>query len=338
MFDEHRIFRQQAKQRQKGNFGQVSYRELFTTYKDIYTDYLTNLLINLFDYKNVPSSFNVQGLEYLLRMFGYANVVAVDKDNIYTEGIGFDTPSLNFSLGTLIGGLGKANTRSGENVGSLLSEKGATCLTRMNVNDVKAPVYVTIPNKFSFYTGSQCSDAELIDATASFLAEIKASVIANLRLQKSSFVGFTKDANLSSKIIYDKLMRGEQFIQVDSDVTDDDIRKIITTLPLQIPNLSGTLADSWNTAMNEFLQMTGINASSVDKKERLTAEESVSDRPKVSASLNVYLKARQSQLDLLNECLGTDIQVELSSSGVDDLVNFAQTGTGQMTGDDSDDQ
>lgn len=337
MFDEHRIFRQQAKQRQKGSLGQVSYQELFTTYKDIYTDYLTNLLINLFDYKNVPQSFNTQGLEYLLRMFGYANVVAVDEDNIYTEGIGFDTPSLNFSLGTLIGGLGKANTSSGENVGSLLSEKGATCLTRMNANSIKAPVYVTIPNKFSFYTGSQCSDAELVDTTASFLAEIKASVIANLRLQKSSFIGFTKDANLSSKIIYDKLMRGEQFIQVDSDIAEDDIRKIITTLPLQMPNLSGTLADSWNTAMNEFMQMTGINASSVDKKERLTAEESVSDRPKVSASLNVYLKARQSQLDLLNKCLGTDIKVELSSDGLDDLVNFAQAGTGQLTGDDSDD-
>ena len=103
MFDEHRIFRQQTKQRQKGSFGQVTYQELLTTYKDIYTDYLTNLLINLFEYKNAPQSFNTQGLEYLLRMFGYANVVAVDKDNIYTEGIGFDTPSLNFSLGTLIG-------------------------------------------------------------------------------------------------------------------------------------------------------------------------------------------------------------------------------------------
>lgn len=333
MIDEHRIFREQARARKKNEFRNLTYQEIYDNYKSIYTDYLTNLLVNLFDYENVPDTFNPQALEYLLRYFGYANVIAIDSKNIFVEGIEFDQPNVNFNLGSIIGGLAKPN--QGENVGSMLANNSAQALTRLNVNKAKAPVYITIPNKYSFYFSSNCSDQDLINSTACFLAEIKASIISNLRQQKTPFIAFTKDNSLSSKAVFDQLQAGQPFITVDSDVTDDDIKKLITTMPVQSPNLAPTLADSWHTAMGEFLQMTGIDASSVDKKERLTADESNSEKPQVSASLNVYLKARQSQIDLLNKVLHSNIKVSLSSSGLDDILNFAETGTGVLSDDDS---
>ena len=83
--------------------------------------------------------------------------------------------------------------------------------------------------------------------------------------------------------------------------------------------------------MNEFLTFTGVDNVSIDKKERLTAGEASSNAPQVSASLNIYIKARQSQLDLLNESLGTNIKAVVNSNSISELINFAQAGTGDIS-------
>ena len=186
-------------------------------------------------------------------------------------------------------------------------------------------------NKFSFYLGALSSDSDLIDRTAKTLAEIKASMIVNIRQQKTPFIGFTKDGNLTSKSVWQNLESGKPFIQIDSDAFDNDVKKVITTMPVQTPNLAPTLKDSWNDTMSEFLTFTGVDNVSIDKKERLTAGEASSNAPQVSASLNIYIKARQSQLDLLNESLGTNIKAVVNSNSISELINFAQTGTGDIS-------
>lgn len=330
---EHRIFRQSQKNMKSDKVNFEPFMSIYQNYYNIYSDYLTNLLINLIQYKNAPTTLNQQGLEYMLREFGYANIVAVDKENIFVEGIGYDYPGVNVPLGSVIGGV--SGTDDTSPVNSLLHGKSAKVLTRMNSEDVKPPVYVTMANKFSFYMGTQVSDTDLIDRTAMTLAEIKASIIANIRQQKTPFIGFTKDANLTSKRIWKNLQDGAPFIQVDSDVFADDIKKVITTMPVQTPNLAPTLQDSWNNTLNEFLSMVGINNANIDKKERLVASETEANDAQVDSSLNIYIKARQSQLDLLNDCLGTNIKAEVNKGSIEELENFARTGTGQLSGDDS---
>lgn len=332
---EHRLFRQSQKNLKKDNIDFEPFMSIYQNYYNIYNDYLTNLLINLIKYEDAPTTLNQQGLEFMLREYGYANIVAVDKDNIFVEGIGYDYPGINVPLGSVIGGV--SGTDDTSPVNSLLNGKQAKVLTRMNSKTVKVPVYVTMANKFSFYMGTQVSDNDLIDRTAMTLAEIKASIIGNIRQQKTPFIGFTKDGNLTSKRVWKNLQDGTPFIQVDSDTFDNDIKKIITTMPVQTPNLAPTLQDSWNNTMNEFLTMAGIDNANIDKKERLVASETQANDAQVSSSLNIYLKARQSQLDLLNECLGTNIKAEVDEGVIEDLTNFAKTGTGTLTGDDSDD-
>lgn len=327
---EHRLYRESQKGYKKGELDFESYRSLYDRYYDIYSDYLTNLLINLIDYEDAPKTLNIQGLEFMLRQYGYANIIAVDKDNIFVEGIGFDYPGVNVPMGSIIGGLA-GSSETGNVARDLLDNKEPKVLTRINADKVKPPVYVTMSNKFSFYLGALSSDSDLIDRTAKTLAEIKASMIVNIRQQKTPFIGFTKDGNLTSKSVWQNLESGKPFIQIDSDAFDNDVKKVITTMPVQTPNLAPTLKDSWNDTMNEFLTFTGVDNVSIDKKERLTAGEASSNAPQVSASLNIYIKARQSQLDLLNESLGTNIKAVVNSNSISDLINFAQTGTGDIS-------
>lgn len=332
---EHRIYREDAKRRKKGDFLGDDFSEIYDQYYDIYTDYLNNLLINLISYKGAPKTLSQQGLEYMLRTFGYANLTAVDAKNIFVQGIGYDNPGVNVPLGSLIGGFGVSDSGSGNYITKLLQEKEPKVVTRLNMDEIKPPVYVTIANKFSFYTGQQASNADLVSRTASTLAEIKASIIANIRQQKTPFIGFTKDGNLTSKIVWEELQSGKPFIQVDSSQFDDDIRKVITTMPVQTPNLAPTLQDSWNSAMSEFLTMVGIDNSNIDKKERLVAREADANDEQISYSMRVYLNARNQQLDLLNQVLGTKIKAVLNEGTAQQLNNFAKTGTGGLSSDDS---
>lgn len=326
---EHRIYREDAKRRKKGDFLGEDFSEIYTEYYDIYTDYLNNLLINLISYKGAPKSLSQQGLEYMLRTFGYANLTAVDSKNIYVQGIGYDNPGVNVPLGSLIGGFGVA--KSGEYITKLLQEKEPQVVTRLNMREIKPPIYVTLSNKFSFYTGQQAADVNLVSRTASTLAEIKASIIANIRQQKTPFVGFTKDGNLTSKIVWKELQSGKPFIQVDSSQFDDDIRKVITTMPVQTPNLAPTLQDSWNSAMSEFLTLVGINNSNIDKKERLVVSEAAANDQQISYSMRVYLNARNQQLDLLNQVLGTHIKAVMNEGTAEELHDFARNETGGLS-------
>lgn len=305
--DEHRIFRQNAKLNKNGEINYSPYNIIYERYYNIYNDYLTNLLINLIEYENVPQSLNVEGLEFMLRYFGYANIVAVDKENIFVEGITDTYPNFNLQLGSVIGDYGESKF-----INDMIGKNKPVSLNRFNVKQAAGkPVYVTVPNKFSFYTGANVSDADLINQTAATLAEIKASIISNIRQQKTPFIGFTKDGNLTSKIVWDSLEQGKPFINIDSDAFDD-VNKVIQTFPVQTPNLAPTLQDSWSNAMSEFLTLTGIRNVNIDKKERLITAEATSNDELVNNSLNIYIKARQNQLDLINEAIGTNMKVNIN--------------------------
>ena len=313
---EHRVFRTSQKLAKRGKTPLGSFNHIYQDYYSIYRDYLNNLLINLFEYENAPQTLNVQGLEFMLRNYGYANIVAVNKDELYTDGIGFDNPGVNVGLGSLIGGV---NGKNNHGLQTILNGDEPQVLTRENVNQAKLPVYITLSNKFSYYNGQQCSDSALIDRTASTLAEIKASLLANVRQQKTPFIGFTKSGNLTAKSVYKQMMEGEPFIQLDAETYDDDIKKLVNIFPAQVPNLAPTLADSWNTALHEFLTMTGINNVAVDKKERLIASEGQANDQQISNSLQIYINARQQQLDLLNAVLGTQIRVKLHEEAINNM-------------------
>lgn len=321
---EHKIFRDQQKRNKTGYVNYDSFSRLYYEYQQIYYDYLLNLVINLIDYKNVPKTLPPQALEYMLRMYGYANLTVIDKDHIYVQGIGYDNVGVNIPLGSIIGGYG-SNSNSDKIINDLLHGKEPVALTRINAETSEPPFYVTMSNNYSFYIGTNSSDELIIDRTAKTLAEIKAEELLNIRQQKTPFIGFTSDQNLTSKGVYEALEQGKPFINVDSSI-GDDIRKVITTMPVQVPNLASTLKDSWNNAMSEFLTMIGLDNVAIDKKERLIAAEASSNDEQISKSMKIYLNARNAQLDLINEALGTTMKAVYNSEASINMINFARTG------------
>lgn len=318
-----RLFNEYAKKHKKSDLLQDSYNKIYTDYNGIYYDFLKNISCNILTYENAPKTLNVQLLEWMLRFIGYANIIAVDKDNIWVQGMPDNFTFGNFQFGSLTA---PTNTADFDKyTQTMLAGQKVFALNRFNVKlkECKAPFIIPLSNKTNWYYNSDVTDEKLISRTASLLAEIKASIIANIRMQKTPFLGFTKDKNLTSKVVFEQLMEGKPFISIDSSAVDKDgINDLITTFPVQVPNLAQTLSDSWKTTFNEFLSFIGLNNISVDKKERLTAAEGTSNDQQVSMALQIYISARQSQIDILNEALGTNIKVKLNTGAADAINDF----------------
>lgn len=313
-----------------------SYDEIYNDYYNIYSDYLLNLLISEFKYENTPITFNERALEWMLRMIGWANVLAVDNENIVVEGVGDGGLGINTELGSLF-----TNTSvndMGKFAKDMLGNKKPTILTGFNTDTAKLPVMITMSNKLNYYSTTNISDMTIVDRTARTLAEIKASEITNIRQQKTPFIGFTRDGSLTAKSVWQQLQSGKPFISVDKDVLgkDGNINNLISVVPTQTPNLAPTLKDSWNDTMNEFLTFMGLDSMAVDKKERLVTAEAESNDQQVSISASIYLDARNKQLSLLNKKLGTNIYVKMNFDTLEDTLELINQTAPKESSDEND--
>ena len=68
--------------------------------------------------------------------------------------------------------------------------------------------------------------------------------------------------------------------------------------------------------------MIGVSTVGVEKKERLVASEAVANAQLTEASANVYLQARNQQLELLNAVLGTEIKATFNQQAYEKLVKL----------------
>lgn len=318
---------------------ELDYDDLRSRLADIYRKYLTNITISAIKYVGFPDTFSSEVIEYYLRYWGFADIIVLNKDEMYVNGQDSISPKVNYLFGNITTSINAVDDK----LIDILGTKEIEPLNRINYKDAKLPVKVTIPDQYSYLFTSDFNEKNLIDFHANYLSEIKASMIANIREQKTPFIGVTTDKNLTSKIIFENLEDGKPFISVDSDLPDDTrIDDIIRLMPTQVPNLSATLQDSWNNDINEFLTMIGIDNTMVDKKERLVAQEATANEAEVSLAMETFLKPRQDALDLINKVLGTNLRVEPNyrelSRNVENLrnnlgtLNMADTGTGGKTG------
>lgn len=331
----HRIFQENL----RGNgFYSFDLQENAKEYYNIYYDYLLNLTLSLINYEGMPKTFNTFGFEYLLRYVGWGGITAIDKDHVYVSSMSGGLPSTNLSLGGLYGPLD--NSDSSNRMVNKLSGKKILSLNLQNMVDVPdgTPVRVTVGNKPEAYAwamnAQQLADTNLISKTAYALGYIRASILQVIGQMRTSWVGITNNGNQTAKQIFEQIDSGQPFIQVDkSVVNDDDLSKILKIFPAQVDSTKlAQMQDQWNNIMNDFLTQIGIQNVSINKRERLTYTESTANSQQVSYGIDVYLKARQMGLDMLNEALGTNMSVTINNHIVSELINFSKTGTGTITG------
>lgn len=317
---ERRLYKMHRNETRKDT-DEILYGDNFATmeqdYYNIYVDYFTNLVLNLITYENAPDTLDERFLEFNLRYYGYARVGGVDKDNVFVLGQNQNGEYGLNALGSLIDQSTIPNPFSVDD-----STKDLSYLTRMNYQD-KNDGYVTICNKYNYYMAglmTTFTDMQLVDRVSKSLAKIKASEMRNIDLMKQQFIGLTKNKNLTANQVFQQIQEGKSFIGIDSDL--GDITSILDVTDFNIQDYLPSLKTAWNNEVSELLTMLGIDTVGVDKKERLVAQEAAANAQLTEASANVYLQARNQQLEILNHVLGTKIEATFNQQAFQQLVKL----------------
>lgn len=298
------------------------YAQIEQEYTMIYRDYFYNLLLNLITYENAPTTFDEKFCEYLLRTTGYCRIAGTDPLNVYVVDYAnkaVATPSIA-NIGYLYDTDTNVAVKTLDGTGKDLKQ-----ITRLNFMDVmkkQGKGYVLLTNKFNGYLQglSNWNDFKLADRVAKTLGTIKATQTYNLLQMKTPYVTYGTKGDLTGKNLYEEIVEGIPLIEVEESV--GDVKQRIGTIDLNIPNYLPSLKDVFNNEFDEFLTMVGINSVGIDKKERLVANEANSNAQLIEASANIYLDARNSQLELLNAVLGTNIRAVLNQESAKQLLQL----------------
>lgn len=313
----YKIHRNETRKDTDENLYGDNFATMEQEYYNIYVDYFTNLVLNLITYENAPDTLDERFLEFNLRYYGYARVGGVDKDNVFVLGQNQNGEYGLNALGSLIDQSTIPNPFAVDD-----STQELPYLTRMNYQD-KNDGYVTICNKYNYYMAglmTTFTDMQLVDRVSKSLAKIKASEMRNIDLMKQQFIGLTKNKNLTANQVFQQIQEGKSFIGVDSDL--GDITSILDVTDFNIQDYLPSLKTAWNNEVSELLTMLGIDTVGVDKKERLVAQEAAANAQLTEASANVYLQARNQQLEILNHVLGTKIEATFNQQAFQQLVKL----------------
>lgn len=313
----YKIHRNESRKDTDENLYGDNFATMEQDYYNIYVDYFTNLVLNLITYENAPDTLDERFLEFNLRYYGYARVGGVDKDNVFVLGQNQNGEYGLNALGSLIDQSTIPNPFAVDD-----STQELPYLTRMNYQD-KNDGYVTICNKYNYYMAglmTTFTDMQLVDRVSKSLAKIKASEMRNIDLMKQQFIGLTKNKNLTANQVFQQIQEGKSFIGVDSDL--GDITSILDVTDFNIQDYLPSLKTAWNNEISELLTMLGIDTVGVDKKERLVAMEAAANAQLTEASANVYLQARNQQLEILNHVLGTKIEATFNQQAFQQLVKL----------------
>lgn len=313
----YKIHRNETRKDTDENLYGDNFATMEQDYYNIYVDYFTNLVLNLITYENAPDTLDERFLEFNLRYYGYARVGGVDKDNVFVLGQNQNGEYGLNALGSLIDQSTIPNPFAVDD-----RTQELPYLTRMNYQD-KNDGYVTICNKYNYYMAglmTTFTDMQLVDRVSKSLAKIKASEMRNIDLMKQQFIGLTKNKNLTANQVFQQIQEGKSFIGVDSDL--GDITSILDVTDFNIQDYLPSLKTAWNNEVSELLTMLGIDTVGVDKKERLVAQEAAANAQLTEASANVYLQARNQQLEILNHVLGTKIEATFNQQAFQQLVKL----------------
>lgn len=299
-----------------------SYAKVEREYYELYRNYFYNLILNLITYENAPLTFDARFCEYLLRTYGYCRIAGTDMFNIYV--VDYQNDAIQTPM---IGNIGWYHDQQANEEVEKLDGSGDKLrqITRVNFMDImqnQGEGYILLSNKYNGYLPmlNDFNDFMMIDRVCKTLATIKATETYNLLQMKTPYVGYSRNKNLTAKNVYENVVEGVPFIELDEDM--GDVSQVFGLMNMNVPNYLQTLKDAFNNEFDELLTMLGINSIGIDKKERLVANEANSRAQLTEASGNIYLDARNEQLELLNAVLGTDMRAVLNQESAKQLVNL----------------
>lgn len=258
-----------------------------------YIDYYQRLMefaINMFEWRNLPSSVDERFLELTLYEKGYC---------LYFN----DEVVGNLALTCTIGGMLDVYRIPTERRAFAVNGYNKICTSQDSVlifnNYLHTPTILTI------------------ELFARRLYEIERTIDVNVKAQKTpTLVLASEQQRLTMKNLYMQYDGNEPFIFGDKDMEFEGIKCLKTDAPYVADKLQVLKHQIWN----EALTFCGIENSNQDKKERLVANEVGSNYGNIEAQRNVMLNARRQAADKINRMFGTNIEVGFRSS-LNTMVN-----------------
>lgn len=113
---------------------------------------------------------------------------------------------------------------------------------------------------------------------------------------------------LSLERLFSKIYSGEPWIIHDKSLLGKN--EGLQAQPIEVEFLLDKLFDAKKEVYNEFLQTIGINASPVDKKERLLVDEVNSNDQIIETCVEIMYKQRKIACEEINRVFGLNVSVE----------------------------
>lgn len=249
------------------------------TYLDYYYR-LTELAINMFEWKNLPPSVDERFLELTLYSTGMA--------------IFFEDEVLSYlALTTTIGG--------NLDVYRIPTIRRAYATNGYN-RELNNENSVLIFNNFLRQPSMLA-----IELYARRLYEIERTIDVNVKAQKTPvLIQGTEQQRLTLKNLYMQYDGNEPFIFGDKNLDLQGVKAISTQAPYVADKLEILKRQIWG----EALTYLGIENANTEKRERLISDEVTSNLGSVEAQRYTKLNARRQAAKKINEMFGLNIEVD----------------------------
>lgn len=251
----------------------------------MYYQRLTELAMNMFEWKNLPDTCDVRFLEMCLNSEGMAIFF---KDEV----MGYLT------LQTMIGG-------------NLDVYRIPKIRTAYAVNGYRNQLNET--NSIIIFNNYLHTNNVLdLQIYAERLYEIERTIDTNVKAQKTPILlQCDENLRLTMKNLYMQYDGNEPFIFGDKRLTPDSLQAINTAAPFVADKLQILKRQVWN----EALTFLGIENSNTEKRERLVSDEVTTNLGGVEAQRYARLNSRRDAAKKINEMFGLNIEVNFRDFG-----------------------
>jgi hypothetical protein len=252
-----------------------------------YYNYLVELALSIFEWKNLPDTVDPRYLELSLLEFGH---VLFFKDKY--RGLGFMVSQVALS--------GRINHY-------LTPTTFYTSAPTYSAHEYTLEDSVPIFNNYM-----RTPTFPALRLYAQDLAEITQIIKVNQNAQKTPVAIAADD--------YNKLTLKNAFNQVDGNspvlLTDKSFDPMsMKALNFSAPYVVDKLQYQKNMRWNEIMTFLGINNANMDKKERVQSAEANSNNEQVNMSRFNMQKAREEAANSINEMFGLEIEVVPRETG-----------------------
>lgn len=277
-----------------------------------YYDYLTSLAYQLFTWQGLPDSVDPRYLEMMLHEYGYVGFV-------YDDTLGYIVTS-----GTLSG---RKNHYLLPTTFTANSPQYQQTFKIFNYNDMAGDDKGVVIYNNDLHMPTTPS----IRLFAADLTENKMIMNVNRNAQKTPVLITANDGTrLSLENIYLQYKGNTPVIVANENFDPDSIKVHKTDAPFILDKLNEHKNVIWNEAMTYL----GIKNTNQAKKERMITDEAEGNNEQITASANIYLKARQEACERINQ-LYPDLNVSVDMRGdIADRLSDLDTREGGYNGSD----